>query len=98
MKSPLDKIAEAAIDIPELARGVCGVVEVEGLDSVRAAQLLFLQGGWKRVAELEGWSKLEHRAYVRKGKKRRNERWLKVTVANFFGVFGIFEVSRQVPY
>jgi hypothetical protein len=96
--NPLRDIAEAAIDIPELARGVCGRVEVEGLESVRAAQLLFLQDGrWKRREDKEGWSKLEHRVYLRKG-KGGNDRWLCVTVGVFDCVFGIFEVGKRAPW
>ena len=98
MKSPLDEIAEASIDIPELARGVCGEVEVEGLEKIRAAQAMFLLNGWERVEKLEGWSKLEHRAYVRKGKVKGDERWLKITVGVFDVVFGVFEVSKRVPW
>lgn len=98
MKSPLDEIAEAAVDIPELVRGVCGEVEVEGLERVRLAHAMFIVTGWERVKRKEGWSKLEHRVYVRRGKVKGDDRWLKLTVGIFAGVFGLFEVSKKEPY
>jgi len=97
MTSPLDEIARASIDIPELARGVCGEVEVQGQESVHTAQRLFLQHGWRRKKDKEGWSRLEHRVYLRRGKERGDDRWLKITVGVFFGVFGIFDVSKKEP-
>lgn len=96
MTSPLEEMAKASIDIPELARGVCGEVEVEGLESVRMAHIMFLHAGWKRQKRCEGWSRLEHRVYVRGAKS--NRRWLKMTIGNFLGVFGQFEVSKKEPY
>lgn len=96
--NPLKDIAEAAIDIPELARGVCGYVEVEGLEKVRMAHALFVLAGWERKEKKEGWSKLEHRVYVKKGKVKGDDRWLRVTVGVFGGVFGVFEVSKRSPW
>lgn len=96
MKSPLEEIAWAALDTEDLARGVIGTVEVDGLDSVRKAQAQFLANGWKRQPKCEGWSKLEHRVYSRG--KGKNKRWVKITVGNFMGVFGQFEVSSGEPY
>jgi histidinol-phosphate/aromatic aminotransferase/cobyric acid decarboxylase-like protein len=98
VKSPLDEIAEASIDIPELVRGVCGAIEVEGLERVRLAHAMFVVAGWERKEEKEGWSKLEHRVYLRRGKVKGNDRWLRITVGNFAGIFGLFEVSKRKPW
>jgi hypothetical protein len=97
MKAPLEEIAWAALDVEDLARGVIGTVEVEGLESVRRAQTIFLAEGWKRQEKHEGWSKLEHRVYSR-GKKGGKRVWLKITVGNFMGVFGQFETTKREPY
>ena len=89
--NPLLVLAEAAIDISDLARGVCGEVEVEGVNEIHAAQILFLQHGWKRSKRHEGWSKLEHRTY-RCGTKKTGYRWLNITIGHLFGTFATFEV------
>jgi hypothetical protein len=96
MKSPLEEIAYAALDVEDLARGVLGTVTVEGLDSVRQAQAVILSEGWKREPECEGWSKLEHRVYSRG--KNTKKRWMKITVGRFLGVFGLFEVVETKPF
>jgi len=96
MKSPLEEIAWGSLDVEDLARGVVGTVEVEGLEAIRKAQALFLLNGWERQEKHEGWSKLEHRVYARG--KAPNRRWVRITVGTFLGVFGQFEVTDRQPY
>jgi len=92
-RSGLEELAWAAIDVPELARGVCGSVMVEGLEKVRAAQLLFLLTGWERNERREGVTKLEHRIYERRfGDELRIAT---ITAGSLYGVFAEIEVKKE---
>lgn len=85
---PLEKLSRAWLEPEDFANGVEGEQQFDGhAEGVRAI-LLFIEKGWKRDPDEEGYSNLPNVAF-RKGKLSA-----RVTLANCMGPFTTIEVGR----
>lgn len=99
--NPLLALAMAALDIPELARGIEGEVMIEqpGMDregaieavaKIHAAQRLLKQEGWVRHKTFESrapyTANIEVACYYKQFEDNDHPNWIAVTLATRFGV------------
>lgn len=99
--NPLLAIAMAALDIPELARGIVGEVQIEqpgmgaegaieAINRIHEAQVLLKQEGWVRRKPHERNAPYTHNievaVYRKKFEDAQYTNWIVVTIATRFGV------------
>jgi hypothetical protein len=110
----LEVLARAAIDVPDLARGVEGEVEMEMegmfgqedfrrvLNEIRDGQRTLVAAGWRRDAEKEELAPYSHNIEVACYRKQftpgRRSRWVYVTVATRFGLVAKFHGVKELPW
>lgn len=94
----LEQVAQATIEVEDLAQGIIGHVEVhdESLDEIRRLHSLFSRSpNWIRMEEMEigrYTDKIDYRVY-------RNTLgvWATIEAGWLFGPFAFFKVTRGSP-
>ena len=113
-QNELEVLAMAALDIPELARGVIGEVAITGgwgqdeqtaqeaLDEIHRAQVTLVEAGWRRDKGKERLAPFSHNIEVAAYRKQftpgQESRWVTVTIAVRFGIHARFTGGKDCPW